>query len=123
VQRRRKGLLIAGPIVLGVTYIYTSLAAAIGTDISNASGGNGSTVAPLFIPVVGPFIEIGETSSYSLKYLLALDGAAQLAGAVMLYYGLTSTKTVFVRNDLLYGMRITPLVGVHNAGLALSAHF
>jgi hypothetical protein len=124
VKRKRKGLLIAGPVLLGTVYLYTSLAAAIGTDIDNSNGSSTSNIAPLFVPVVGPFIEMGETSSASLKYLLAIDGAAQVAGAVMLYYGLTTTKTVFVRNDLLYGVTVTPMVGVNNTtGLSLSGRF
>jgi hypothetical protein len=124
VHRRRKGLLIAGPIVLGATYLYTTLIAAIGTDLDRSTGGNGSTVAPLFVPVLGPFLEMGQTDSYTARYLLAIDGAAQLAGAVMLYYGLTTTKTVYVRNDLLYSVNLTPMVGTHNTtGLVLSAHF
>jgi hypothetical protein len=124
VQRKRKGLLIAGPVLLGSVYLYTAFAAAIGTDLDNSSGNSTSNIAPLFVPVAGPFIEMGETSSATLKYLLAMDGAAQVAGAIMLYYGLTSTKTVFVRNDLLYGMTVTPMVGVNNTtGLALSGRF
>lgn len=123
VQRRRKGLLIAGPIVLGATYGYTALIAAIGTDIDRSTGGTGSSVAPLFIPVLGPFLEMGQTDSYSVRYLLAIDGAAQAAGAIMLYYGLTSTKTVFVRNDLLYSVNLTPMVAPHASGLALSGRF
>lgn len=123
VQRRRKGLLIAGPIVLGATYGYTSLIAAIGTDLDRSTGGTGASIAPLFIPVIGPFLEMGQTDSYSARYLLAIDGAAQTAGAIMLYYGLTSTKTVFVRNDLLYSVNITPMVSPHASGLALSGRF
>ncbi|HET9988060.1 MAG TPA: hypothetical protein VFQ65_06065, partial [Kofleriaceae bacterium] len=123
VHRRRKGLLIAGPIVLGATYGYTALIAAIGTDLDRSSGGTGASVAPLFIPVLGPFLEMGETDSYTAKYLLAIDGAGQLAGAIMLYYGLTTTKTVFVRNDLLYSVNITPMAGSHLAGMVLSGRF
>jgi hypothetical protein len=123
VHRRRKGLLIAGPILLGATYGYTSLIAAIGTDLDRSTGGNGSSVAPLFIPVLGPFLEMGETDSYAARYLLAIDGAAQAAGALMLYYGLTTTKTVFIRNDLLYSVNLTPMVAPHGSGLALSGRF
>lgn len=123
VHRKRKGLLIAGPVLLGATYGYTALIAAIGTDLDKSTGGTGASMAPLFVPVLGPFLEMGQTDSYTARYLLAIDGGAQLAGAIMLYYGLTTTKTVFVRNDLLYSVNITPMAGPHTSGIALSGRF
>jgi hypothetical protein len=123
VHRRRKGLLIAGPIVLGAVYGYTALIAAVGTDIDKDTGGDGTSVAPLFIPVLGPFLEMGETDSYTARYLLAIDGAAQVAGAVMLYYGLTTTKRVFVRNDMLANMSVVPMVTPETSGLAVFGRF
>ena len=36
----------------------------------------------------------------------------------MLYYGLTTKKTVFVRNDLLGSLNIGPMVGDGQAGQA-----
>ncbi len=116
--RRRKGLLIAGPITLGVPYFYSALVASIGHDSGTSS------VDPLIIPVVGPFIEMGNTNgSWTANLVLAADGAAQVAGAVMLYYGLTSKKRVFVRNDLLSNTMVLPTANPHGGGFALSGSF
>ncbi|HEY2902013.1 MAG TPA: hypothetical protein VGL59_15640, partial [Polyangia bacterium] len=58
-ERIRKGELIAGLITFGVPYIYTSLAAAIGDDATSSS--SSSKTDALWIPVLGPFIELGQS--------------------------------------------------------------
>jgi hypothetical protein len=54
---------------------------------------------------------------------LAGLGAAQVAGAVMMYYGLTTTKKVYVRNDLVGSVTITPMAGNGASGFALAGSF
>jgi hypothetical protein len=120
VQRTRKGLLIGGGVTLGVSYGISALTASIGED-TKGSGQN--EVAAMWIPLAGPFIEIGQTDSATARLFLAGLGAAQVAGAVMLYYGLTTTKRVFVRNDLVGNMTITPTAGNGSSGFALTGSF
>lgn len=120
VQRTRKGLIIGGGVTFGATYGVSALTAAIGHDISD-SGRN--EVAAMWIPVVGPFIQISRTDSAVANVLLAGIGGAQVAGAVMLYYGLTTKKRVFVRNDLVGNMTVVPLAGNGATGLGLSGRF
>jgi hypothetical protein len=68
--------------------------------------------------------QIANTSSATAKVFLVGLGGAQLAGAVMLYYGLTTTKTVFVRNDLVGSLKVGPLIGEHNTtGMVVSGRF
>ncbi|MEO8841345.1 MAG: hypothetical protein ABI591_31905 [Kofleriaceae bacterium] len=120
VERTRKGLLIGGGVSLGVSYGISALTAAIGQDV----GDNGrNEVAAMWIPVAGPFIQMGETDSATARVFLAGLGAAQVAGAVMLYYGLTTTKKVYVRNDLVGSMTITPMAGNGSSGFALAGRF
>jgi hypothetical protein len=116
--RRRTGYLIAGPITFGVPYFYSALIAAVGHDSGSSS------VDPLIIPVVGPFLEMGNTNgSWTADLLLAVDGAAQVAGAVMIYKGLTSKKRVFMRNDLVSNTMVLPTANAHGGGFALTGRF
>jgi hypothetical protein len=95
-----------------------------------------------FMPVVGPFIEIGRygiphgdngstldalgMAVYaSFDVILALDGVAQAAGAVMLVLGLTVPKSVLVRNDLgaIKSIRPVPMAAHNMGGLGIAAQF
>lgn len=131
VKRARKGLLIGGGVTLGVSYGYAVLFAAVGADESTNSydyqtdsySDHKNELAALWIPVAGPFIQMAETDSAIARLALAGLGAAQITGAVMLYYGLTTKKTVYVRNDLVGNLMVTPMAGQNNTGVALSGSF
>jgi len=122
VQRTRKGMLIGGGVTLGVSYMYAALFAATGSDEASYNGGT-AHFQSLWIPVAGPFIEMAQTDSATGKLLLAGLGSAEVIGAVMLYYGLTTTKKVFVRNDLVGGLTVSPMAGNGAQGVSLSGHF
>lgn len=119
ISRKRKGLIIAGACLFGATYGYTAFSAAYAQVLIAASGSN-DDVGPLFIPVVGPFLELGETDNSAARFVLVVDGLAQSAGALMLLYGLTTPRTILVRNDRL---SITPMVRRGASGLVLSGAF
>jgi hypothetical protein len=123
VQRKRKGLLIGGGVTLGVSYGYSVLIAAIGSDLSSLSEDGRNEVAAMWIPVAGPFIQMAQTDSALLRLTLAGFGIAQTTGAVLLYYGMTTTKTVYVRNDLVGSMTVTPYTGDGTTGMMLSGRF
>jgi hypothetical protein len=95
-----------------------------------------------FMPVVGPFIEIGRLGiphGYngstldaiglavyaSFDVICALDGVVQAAGVVMLVLGLTVPKTVLVRNDLgaIKSIRPVPMAASNMGGLGIAAQF
>jgi hypothetical protein len=121
VQRTRKHLIVGGAVTLGVTYGLSALVAAIGEDSSRSSGKN--EVAALWIPVAGPFVQLAQTDSATAKFFLVGLGGAQLAGAIMLYYGMTTTQRVLVRNDLVGSLAITPMAGNGASGMTLSGRF
>jgi len=128
VERTRKGMLIGGGVTLGVAYFYAALVAAAGDDLSSDSyddyeDDSKNEFAAMWIPVAGPFIQMADTDSSSGKLLLGLMGGAQVVGAVMLYKGLTTTKTVYVRNDLVSNVTVAPMVGGGNAGMAVAGRF
>jgi len=121
VMRPRKGLLIGGGVTFGVTYGISLLTAAIGEDLKGSDGKN--EVAAMWIPVAGPFLQMLNTQSATGKVFLAGFGGAQAAGAIMLYYGLTTKKRVLVRNDIVGSMTIVPMAGDGATGMLLSGRF
>lgn len=122
VSRTRKGLIIGGAVALGATYLFTAFVGAVADDINKADGTN-ANVAPLFVPVVGPFLELGETDSSIARFYLTVSGLGQTAGAIMLVYGLTSPRTSLVRNDQLIVTSIAPLIAPGASGLSVVGRF
>jgi hypothetical protein len=120
IQRTRKHLIVGGAVTFGVVYGLSAFVAAIGED---SARGERNTVGALWIPVAGPFLQMGQTDSATGRLFFASVGAAQLAGALMLYYGVTSKERVLVRNDLVGSLTVTPLAGNGASGLALAGRF
>jgi hypothetical protein len=121
--RIRKGLVIAGGVIFGTMYFFSALAAAVGSD--SAGPGQGNPEAALWIPGVGPFIQMTSTSSATGNVFLALDGLCQAGGLAMAIYGLAAPKTVLVRNDL-GGLHLTPMpmtFGRNGEGLGVVGTF
>jgi hypothetical protein len=119
--RVRKGPVIAGSIVFGVFYLISTLVAAVGSDTNQ---GSGNPEAALWIPAVGPFIQMGSTSTAVGNWVLAIDGIAQSGGLALLIYGVAAPRTVLVRNDL--GFRLAPRVmalGHGGGGVGLVGSF
>lgn len=119
VTRKRKGLIIGGSVTLGAVYGVSALAAAVNEDLRR----NGSTttdISALWIPVAGPFIQLGRAETSTGRLFLAHLAAGQAAGAIMLVYGLTSPRTLLVRNDQL---SITPLIAPGASGMMVAGSF
>lgn len=119
--RIRKGPVVSGAIVFGIFYMFSTLAAAVGSD---TGGSSGNAEAALWVPGIGPFIQMGATTSAIGNWFLAIDGLAQTGGLALLIYGLASPRTVLVRNDL--GLHVVPRVmalGHGGGGLGLVGSF
>jgi hypothetical protein len=119
ISRKRKGLIIAGACVFGGVYGYTALSAAYAQEVFAITGSD-DDVTSLWIPVAGPFLQLSDTDNAVARFGLVLDGLAQGAGALMLLYGLTTPRTILVRNDQL---TVTPMVRPGATGLVLSGQF
>jgi hypothetical protein len=100
----------------------TAFIGAVASDFLKAEGSN-TNVAPLFLPVAGPFLEIGETDSAVARFYLAMSGLGQTAGAIMLLYGLSNSRTVLVRNDQLIVTSVAPMIAPGAAGLSVVGRF
>ncbi len=125
VHRRRTGLLINGVIMCATSYGFSAFLAADGQNPQN-----GRSYTPMWIPILGPFLELGQASGScegvctGENVLLFTLGAAQIAGAVMTYFGATSAKRVWVRNDYLHDVVVGPMAGPNGAtGLSLSGRW
>ena len=118
VQRTRTGLIVGGAVLFGVFYLISAFVASVFSDSGN-SGNNA-----LWLPGVGPFIQMANTSSATGNLVLVIDGAAQSGGLAMLIYGIVSPKTVLLRNDLATTPLVLPIrVGSDGYGLGLVGHF
>lgn len=118
--RIRKGRVIAGSVVFGVLYLISAYSAAIGEDVAN---GGQNKAGWLFLPVLGPFLEWSQTDSWTLRYMLALDGIAQGVGLTLLITGLMFPQHVLVRNDLA-SMTVVPMkIGMDGSGMGLVGRF
>jgi hypothetical protein len=108
-ERPRRGLLIGGPIILGVPYIL-GLTVASSENFPNSTGW-------LVVPGIGPWITLAArhkstnctgSSSFSdcvdssldsaTRTFLILDGLMQTAGAVMTIVGIASPRQVVARD-------------------------
>ncbi len=120
--RVRSGLVVGGAVTFGVMYLLSVLVGAAISDV-NRSVGNKESGEFLYVPVAGPFLQMTRTESSSGNATLAIDGIAQAAGATMLIVGITSPKTVLVRNDL-GEVRVMPMrMGDKGGGLGLVGTF
>ncbi len=111
--------------MFGGSYLISLLIAAVGTDVCNGTGCT-NTLAPLYIPVVGPFITLGTAGgSATGDVFLVLDGILQATGVAMVIFGIAVPKTVLVRNDLgaLKNVMPTPIVGKNFTGMGLTGQF
>lgn len=122
-SRVRSGLVVGGAVTFGVMYLLSVLVGAAISDTNKAFNNNRDNGDFLYVPVAGPFLQMTKTESSSGNVTLAIDGIAQAAGATMLIVGITSPKTVLVRNDL-GEVRVMPMrMGDKGGGLGLIGTF
>ncbi|HKO47865.1 MAG TPA: hypothetical protein VJV79_09080, partial [Polyangiaceae bacterium] len=129
-ERARRGLIIGGALTLGIPWAL-GLAFASGSDFPNNTGW-------LVVPALGPWITLATRQKETICYgtgncvnevdngyrtLLVLDGLTQAAGAVMLIFGVSSTKKVLAR-DFVGNLHFAPApMGKLGYGGVLSGEF
>ncbi|MAQ13707.1 MAG: hypothetical protein CMN30_02805 [Sandaracinus sp.] len=115
VEKRRIGLVITGAVMFAVSY---GLAVSLYTDILDFS-------AWMLVPVLGPFVEVGNDAFGSgAKFIFALDGLLQAGGLALFIGGLVSKRQYveYWASDE-PGWRVAPRFGVGGGGLDLRATF
>lgn len=120
VERTRKGMVISGSILFGSLYGLSALVAAADADSYRPD------LQALWVPAVGPFVQMFQTESAVGNFFLAIDGVGQTAGLAMFIYGLASPRTVLVRNDLAQvkpTVTVAPMSARGGGGLSLVGTF
>jgi hypothetical protein len=136
-ERPRRGMLIAGPLILGIPYVL-GLTVASSENFPNSTGW-------LAVPALGPWITLaarhrsGTCNSFNgtsactdtldssldstTRTFLILDGLTQGAGTILLIVGLSSTKKVLAR-DFVGSLQLTPArIGREGYGGFLTGSF
>jgi hypothetical protein len=119
VEKTRKGLVIAGAVTLGVVYGFSAAFGAVGEDLRNANETRTNT-SSMWIPIAGPFLQMKDTSTDTGKLFFFHVGLAQTAGALMLVYGLTTPRTLLIRNDQL---SVVPMLSKDAGGMMVFGSF
>lgn len=118
-SRRRRGLLIAGAITFGAGWLISIAYSALsGRAAGTYRTADYSMYWPGFVPVAGPWIELG----YHLEIVSVFSGLAQAAGCSVLIAGVLSRKTVPVprKSDI----AIAPLLTAPGSfGIAVLGRF
>ncbi len=126
VSRKRKGLIIGGAVTLGVTYLTTAVVATafvVGGFVLFPVGSDSTKYTRLYLPVVGPFLAIGQFDRPRDQFYLAVSGLGQTAGALMLVYGIASPRRMLVRNDRLIVTSVAPMIAPGATGLSVVGRF
>jgi hypothetical protein len=120
----RKGLIIGGGATFGALYMLSVLTGASTNDKRKLDPDREDGTF-LFIPVVGPFLQMtktkGDTTAVT-NAAFAIDGIAQAAGLTMLVLGITSRRTILVRNDLAE-VHVLPMTVGSGGGMGLVGAF
>ena len=118
-SRANRALIIAGSITFGAPYLISALVAA---TIVSADSNDGGKFAPLFAPVVGPFITIGTAHAEgAATFWLIFDGLAQAGGVAMFIAGMTMEEKYLQRTPV--QASIKPEVLVNPGGMTLKWTF
>lgn len=118
--RRRILLMMSSASSFVSLYCFSVVMGAVITDASKKSK---YTYQPLYIPVLGPFLQMSRAKSATATALLAFDGIGQTIGVAVLIAGVYLPKVVLVRNDLGSASISPVLLGRGRAGIGLSAAF
>jgi len=117
-EKVRPGPVIAGSVTFGVLWLVSVFASTIGSALGDED------VRDLWIPVVGPFITIARVDNSRSTPSLAIDGAGQAIGIGLLVWGITSPRTVLLRNDIAgIELHATPMLTNKSAGFGLGGSF
>lgn len=124
----RYGLIAGGASLLGVTWLATALAGVVVSatnDICTIETGSACTTSawPLFLPVLGPFIQLGYLQGQGLstaRGLLVFDGLLQAGGLAMIIAGAVARRQVPIYAGRL---QLTPYTVASGAGLAAIGRF
>jgi hypothetical protein len=112
----REGLIIAGATVFGVIYLLNIATGAI-------ADAGGDSYGALYVPGIGPFIQLAKTSGGAGGPVLVIDGILQLGGIAMFATAFAAPKTESVLNKVGRDIHIAPVLGRDDTGLTVVGSF
>jgi len=112
----REGLIIAGATVFGVVYLLNIATGAI-------ADAGGDSYGALYVPGIGPFIQLAKTSGGAGGPVLVIDGILQLGGIAMFAAAFAAPKTESVLNKVGRDIHIAPVLGRDDTGLTVVGSF
>ncbi len=124
-HRPRRGLVIGGAILFGVSWGIAASVSLLLSDCSSSCSTTDKNVAEvLWIPIAGPFLAGRETGSSDTPIWIAWS-LAELAGATMFVIGVmghdvTTYKRVAGRGP---AWQLSPLLARDTSGMALTARW
>lgn len=110
------GLIIAGPILLGVTWL-TTIGVTAGLD------SDGDIIGYSAIPIAGPWVMMADDRTSDYTAPIAVSGVLQLGGLAMLIIGVSVKRDVPIEHGDPIELELTPVASPNLAGLALSGRF
>ncbi|MBX3248863.1 MAG: hypothetical protein KF901_16930 [Myxococcales bacterium] len=110
----RIGLLVGGAAIFGVSY---------GLTLSIYSSNSTTLPAVLAVPVLGPFIAIGDSGSSAGRVGLAWAGITQTLGLAMLIMGFIPRTYVEYYASTEPGWRVMPRADLTGGGLDVGYRF
>jgi len=118
-KRVRRGPIIAGAVLFGTFYLLSVFVGAGGQT------GGDQAYGWLYLPALGPFSEISNSSSPLATVTLIIDGAVQSGAVALLVWGITSPAPVLVRNqiDAPRVMPVPMILGRNGSGMGLVGTF
>ena len=145
VSYARKGFVVSGSIIFGISYGTSLLIAGNSTESSSSDYLSGSEVpfnpSMLYIPVIGPWIALGTLKSYncsnsssysctdakssadSWRTLLIFDGVAEVWGAAFIALGVSWRWHQLVLTENVRAQIMPVQMGTTGRGLAMVGTF
>jgi hypothetical protein len=116
--RTRMGMVKAGIATFVPLYALSALYGA--TYLGNESGG-AKQYGPMIIPIIGPLVTMGTSDNGDGNFILLLDGAGQITGAVLFIVGMLSEEKYLARNTTELNLR--PEVFISPKSIAMRWEF
>lgn len=115
------GLLAGGYVVEVFVTLFTGIVGAFSTGPDYTSDQLSNYVTFGFIPVIGPWVQMGFAPPFadtSLYIVLALEALAQAGGIVMIVFGVMGEDVMEWRPIADLDLRVRPMLGETNGAVA-----
>lgn len=115
------GLLAGGYVVEIFTTLFTGILGAFSTGPEYSAESLNAYVSWGFVPVLGPFVQMGYAPPFAdtgLYVVLALEGLAQIGGIVMIVFGVIGEDALEWRPIAGLDLQVRPMLGQTNGVMA-----